>query len=634
MKQRISILLLLLLLLGLPNLTVRAVGFSTSLQAPTTLSLNQSFTLRVSVANVSDLLTYEADFDYDRTKLTVFDSNLKTGSFEGNVGTRLVMEYLTTMNGNFLVAEVSMKATENFKVGESTTIRLSGVSGSDGERDVAGTGASITLTMSAAKSSNANLASISVDGLAIAGFSATSTIVDLGVVEKTLMTLGAVAMDSKATVSGTGQFTLGFGKQSFPITVTAEDGSTKVYTVRVERADARSSNNYLRQLQLSAGEIVFSRDTFTYHVIVDHSVAFLRVVTTPEDGKASVNRDATYPLSIYENRIQIPVMAENGERRVYTLNVSRRDANGNIGDVSTINNLSSLIVEGYALDFSSAQLKYEMSVENQVTSLLILATAEDDRASVSIEGHTRLNVGQNSVKITVTSQSGESKVYQIEVSRASDLPILTLDNMIEYLSTSSVSVVSVQLEDEYVLTSTMIQAIRQSGKTIYFFKSLGGQLLYGWYLDGRAMLPLDSLDLFVELHPSSKMEVLQAGQNANMSFAFPRQSGVFPPNTRLQLNISEVLGYSDAVSVYQYDQGEFTLLRDQVNVIDGIVEFDVLTSSQLVLSDRMLVDSKGRPWLIPVLIGEGLLILLFGLYLVSTRHHKQKRHKIEIDDRV
>ena len=85
------------------------------------------------------------------------------------------------------------------------------------------------------KSSEKNLSSLSVsEGTLSPKFSAGTTTykVDLtSDVEK--LTISAKAKDSKAKVSGTGEKELKIGENNFTVTVTAEDGSKKTYTISV-----------------------------------------------------------------------------------------------------------------------------------------------------------------------------------------------------------------------------------------------------------------------------------------------------------------------------------------------------------------------------------------------------------------
>lgn len=89
------------------------------------------------------------------------------------------------------------------------------------------------------------------------------------------------------------------------------------------------------------------------------------------------------------------------------------------GDGSPNNALSSLEVEGYSITptFSMFTTEYDLIVEHSVSSVEILADAADSSADVSGTGSHALNVGANTINITVISQSGVEKTYTIRIVR-------------------------------------------------------------------------------------------------------------------------------------------------------------------------------------------------------------------------
>lgn len=85
------------------------------------------------------------------------------------------------------------------------------------------------------KSSEKNLSSLSVsEGTLSPKFSAGTTTYKVDLTSETeSLTISAKAKDSKASVSGTGEKELKIGENNFTVTVKAEDGSKKTYTISV-----------------------------------------------------------------------------------------------------------------------------------------------------------------------------------------------------------------------------------------------------------------------------------------------------------------------------------------------------------------------------------------------------------------
>lgn len=91
------------------------------------------------------------------------------------------------------------------------------------------------------------------------------------------------------------------------------------------------------------------------------------------------------------------------------------------GDGSPNNALTSLEVEGYALTptFSIYTTEYDLIVENSVSSVNITADSADSSADVSGTGKHSLEVGINTVKVSVTASNGSEKTYTIKIVRKS-----------------------------------------------------------------------------------------------------------------------------------------------------------------------------------------------------------------------
>jgi hypothetical protein len=89
---------------------------------------------------------------------------------------------------------------------------------------------------------------------------------------------------------------------------------------------------------------------------------------------------------------------------------------------SSNSNLSKLTVSPGTLSpaFSKTTKSYSMSVGEDQTKITVSATAEDSKATVSLNGVQKsLQPGDNTVKITVKAEDGTTKVYSIVVTRQS-----------------------------------------------------------------------------------------------------------------------------------------------------------------------------------------------------------------------
>lgn len=140
--------------------------------------------------------------------------------------------------------------------------------------------------------------------------------------------------DINSTASGLIEYKLDGDKTTANITVVAEDGSIKVYTVYIVR-EAKpetvvtpvtyyySSNNYLKSLEIDGYEITFDRDTNEYKITVKGDVSSLDIKAIPEDNRARVEITGNEKFKKGNNVVTITVTAEDGSTREYKINVNK-----------------------------------------------------------------------------------------------------------------------------------------------------------------------------------------------------------------------------------------------------------------------------------------------------------------------
>ncbi len=305
-------------------LVVNAAGFKTTLSGNKTIGEKGTITITVGVSNATNLYGFSAPITFDSSKLKLTDSTGLNG-FGVAVGTKLVADASSGVNGTKNVAKLTFKALDGFKVGESTKISLGSAEGSDGESIMNGSGSSITITMEKAKSSNNNLKSLSLSTGTInfkPGTTSYSITVDNNVTD---VTITAEVEDASAKVTGDGKKTLGLYANEFNVVVTAENGSKKTYTVMVNRKDsdgnvkALSGGNTLESIELTGYDLVFKEDVLEYTILLKDSNS-LDIKTQSKDDKSSVTINNNGEFTYGNNVVEIVVTAENGSTKTYKIN--------------------------------------------------------------------------------------------------------------------------------------------------------------------------------------------------------------------------------------------------------------------------------------------------------------------------
>ncbi|WCN37300.1 cadherin-like beta sandwich domain-containing protein [Aneurinibacillus uraniidurans] len=309
----------------------------------------------------------------------------------------------------------------------------------------------ITVTRAAALSTNADLSNLVFSqGTLSPAFSSGTTSYTASVGNSvTSLTVTPTLSDSNATitVNGTavtngtasGGIALTVGSNTITVVVTAQDGTTKTYTITVTRAAALSTNADLSNLVFSQGTLspAFSSGTTSYTVSVGNSVTSLTVTPTLSDSNATITVNGTavtngtasggIALTVGSNTITVVVTAQDGTTKTYTITVTRAAA------LSTNADLSNLVFSQGTLSpaFSSGTTSYTASVGNSVTSLTVTPTLSDSNATITVNGTAvtngtasggiALTVGSNTITVVVTAQDGTTKTYTITVTRAAAL---------------------------------------------------------------------------------------------------------------------------------------------------------------------------------------------------------------------
>ena len=215
------------------------------------------------------------------------------------------------------------------------------------------------------------------------------------------------------------------------LTVTAEDGTKKEYTVTVERQ--KSSNNNLSDIKVDNVSLSdFNKNKLTYNITVPGTTSSVLVSATVEDtGKAVITTDLSnkFSLDFGSNKIEIVVKAENDELKTYTLYIEKsKRINANLKDLKVDNETIT--------DFNKDKTEYTLDdVPFNKTELNISAIAEDTLAKVSGTGNIKLKTGDNKIIITVTAHdTSVVKNYIINVRREKNS-----DNKVKSINVSGVT---------------------------------------------------------------------------------------------------------------------------------------------------------------------------------------------------
>lgn len=205
------------------------------------------------------------------------------------------------------------------------------------------------------KSNNANLSNLGIKPNDFKGFKISTTSYNVSVpndVEN--ITIYATAQDKKATITGAGAQKLNVGKNELNVIVTAEDGTTKTYTINVTREegkngatenttsnnttnsvvsqDNKNSESDLKKLSIKGYNLTpsFSPNVYEYKVNVTENVSSLDIETEKANDNVSIDIAGNENFVEGENTITLLVYNEETKQNsTYQIIVNKTNKDEN-----------------------------------------------------------------------------------------------------------------------------------------------------------------------------------------------------------------------------------------------------------------------------------------------------------------
>jgi len=315
-----------------------------------------------------------------------------------------------------------------------------------------------TFTITIIPSSNSNLNNLSINsGTLTPAFDSGTTSYSVSVpfaintvtFTPTVSDIGHASVQVNGTTvtsgSASGPIALVVGANTINIVVTAQDESTKTYSVTVTRGVV-STNAQLSSLTLSSGSLTpgFNSTITSYTASVPNATTSVTLTPALADATATVtvngvavangSASGAIALNVGANTINTVVKAQDGLTIItYTVTITRAASGNSI--------LSNLVLDAGSLSpaFVSTTFKYTATVAGSIASITITPTVADPTAIVTINGTAvgsgkasddeALNVGLNYIVVVVTAQNGTVNTYTLTITRgATTTDLVTVHN--------------------------------------------------------------------------------------------------------------------------------------------------------------------------------------------------------------
>ncbi len=213
-----------------------------------------------------------------------------------------------------------------------------------------------------------------------------------------------------------GIYNLHTGLNNIEVDIISEDGNhTTTYVYRIMKDDAGNNNLLSLKVINPLTPIDFNPYVYEYYFDIDAEYSELELEVIPQNPKATVEIMDNENFVSGMNDVRIAVTAPNGNNKTYILHVFKNvSTNTFLSDLSVTDN------DGNNVEltpiFQKVLTDYSASVSNDISSININAVSEG--GTVTGDGVHTLVSGNNEFKVTVTSESGDILVYNINIFKA------------------------------------------------------------------------------------------------------------------------------------------------------------------------------------------------------------------------
>lgn len=585
-KIRKSLKILLIMLLGFITNTGLAYALNSQLTlSKTTVAPGGAIGVSIVVSEIPTTGLRSADYvlTYDASKIEYV--SVESGDVViNNTGSAINISYNNMTDSALSAGKI---ITLNFKAKNeaadgNAVFSLSGSNYADGDAtQVTGTTNGATLAIHK-PSSACNLTSLSVTGMTLSpAFSASKIGYTLPETTAASVTINATA-DAGATIVGNGARTLEYGSNALGVVVTAEDGTTKTYTINIVKTDTRSKNNFLSSLGISEGTIDFKKDKYYYSIEVATEIEKATVSATAEDSKAKVKGTGVKTVAYGENKFNIIVTAENGDAKIYTIAVTRAapttDPNLIVPEEGKVL-LSTLTINGINIELVANQYSYLFGINNEIQSLTIEYVALSKTAVAVIEGQEDLHTGINKVLITLTDE-GNTTTYTILVNKTEKTGIVGSLGDLNKNTLKEKAIYNFKESDDKTIYISVLELLKEYKSTLVLnvVNQYNG-LLYQVQLTNKIT---SKKDLNINL--------------IKYDLKYLAYKTTLPESAKVKLYLGDNYLNIAQISIYTYQEKtkQYVLLADKVKVNNGYIDFTTNGEAVYVFTQDKLAVSKTK----------------------------------------
>lgn len=412
-------------------------------------------------------------------------------------------------------------------------------------------------------------------------------------------------------------------------------GKTATFTVTANNAagriDISSSNPSVASVSNSSVFLDMQSSTIT---VTGNSAGTTIIKVQVTD--ATTYDDEDLSLTTYTITVNVtdPTSSNNNN------NDNNSNNNNNTSNLSKNNKLKELSVEGFEL-VKTGNNNYTLLVSNDITGVNIKAIAEDNKAKISGTGSHELKIGENSIDIVVTSESGLKNKINIKVTRKDGYDLNDLEKL---LNDSNVNDINVNINLGDTISSNLLELIKNSKKVVrlnYFDDNK--KLVYSWIIDGSKIESVKEFSTDVSLVSENKQQIDKLSNYANGICVNIKHSGDLPVGTKIKLYVGDNYLDGNLLNVYYYNSinKKLDLIKDNLLVETGYIEFSVEHSSEYFITmsnigeatTKNITSTKYNIFIIVSVIEFIIIVCMITFYILKVKCTKFNKNKSNITEK-
>ncbi|MHB1455095.1 MAG: cadherin-like beta sandwich domain-containing protein [Saccharofermentanales bacterium] len=345
MKKILAVIAIIQMVLILGASSVSAAAPSTAITGPATVRAGDTINIAISM-NGTGLSAVQGEIRYDPA-LLVYKSNAGIlngwtieigGSTAGKVTFLGIDDGLSApINSSRQLFILTFQVKSTVSAGTGVKITTANLTATDGNNDLTPANATYSVNIAAPLSSNAMLSKLTVSNATISpAFKKSTTAYTASVpFSVSKLSIAATSENNKAKVIISGNALAAGGTTDVAITVTAENGAKKVYSIKVTR---EADPNYKASTNADIAGITvegfllspaFDPGITSYVIWLPTETTEVKVTGRAEDAKATVEvlgGDAL--IEGWDNPVKVVCTAESGNRKEYTVIARRASSSG------------------------------------------------------------------------------------------------------------------------------------------------------------------------------------------------------------------------------------------------------------------------------------------------------------------